>query len=333
MNHFGDTGRITEGTEVRQPEKNEIRLETLEKYDRIMEDDRLGLVPPESEEKLQEADPKVIEEKYGRLLEEESCEEENEIPGEEMFLSRDISEIREPGTEYRIGENIYETDDTGRTYKENGKVLPETEYTINGNTYRTDACGRKVSCDAGLKYTEDGVRNIKEQRESGGSERLEGDDGGHIVARILGGSEGLENLVAMRGTVNRGDYKRMENEMSKALLEGKDVKAHFGLRYEEDSERPSTIRAEYTIDGKKTVCRFDNKENSTELVGSLEGKISDENCSRLKQMIDDMKEDGVDASITSVKEEYDENGNPAKVTVGILNEQDGTKSYREFDPR
>ena len=38
---------------------------------------------------------------------------------------------------------------------------------------------------------------MKEQKESGGEERREDDDGGHIIARILSGSEGEENLVPM----------------------------------------------------------------------------------------------------------------------------------------
>lgn len=45
---------------------------------------------------------------------------------------------------------------------------------------------------------------MKEQKESGGEERREDDDGGHIIARILSGSEGEENLVPMRRTINRG---------------------------------------------------------------------------------------------------------------------------------
>lgn len=66
---------------------------------------------------------------------------------------------------------------------------------------------------------------------------------------------------------------------------------------------------------------------------SLKDKMSDEDYNRLKQTINDMKEDGCDTAITSVKVEYDENGNPTKVTVGILDESTGTKKYKEYDPR
>ena len=46
-----------------------------------------------------------------------------------------------------------------------------------------------------------------------------------------------------------------------------------------------------------------------------------------------MKEDGNDVAITSVKVEYDENGNSTKITVGVLNETTGEKTYKEYNPR
>ena len=250
-----------------------------------------------------------------------------------MHQEPDYSEKREPNSTYEFNGNTYETDDNGQTYKKNGEILPNTEYTANGNTYKTDENGNKVSCDSNPEYTEEGPRNMKEQKESGGEERQEDDDGGHIIARILGGAEGEENLVPMRRTINRGDYKKMENEIAKALQEGKKVTIHIDLEYNGDSQRPSKIRAEYTIDGKKTIVEFDNEEGSTELLDSLNDKISDEDYTNLKEEIEDMKADGVETAVTSVKVEYDENGNPTKVTVGILDESTGQKSYKVYNPR
>ena len=63
---------------------------------------------------------------------------------------------------------------------------------------------------------------------------------------------GEENLVQTRRTINRGDYKRMENEIAKALQEGKWVSVHIKIEYNGESGRPTKIRAEYIIDGKKT---------------------------------------------------------------------------------
>lgn len=245
----------------------------------------------------------------------------------------DCAEKREPNSRYELNGNIYETDDNGQTYKKNGKLLPNVEYTVNGNTYKTDARGRIVSCDANPKYTEEGPRDNEKQLEAGGEERRVNDDGGHIVARILGGAEGIENLVPMRSTINRGDYKKMENEIAKAKQEGKEVTVKIELEYDGDSERPSKIKATYTIEGKTTIVEFDNEENSTELLDSLEGQISEEDYNRLKEEINDWKEDDVDVSVTSVKIEYDENGNPVKVTVGICYDTFGVKTYETFEPK
>jgi hypothetical protein len=298
MDFFGDIGRISEVSGIKESEEKSISKKALDKFDKLMGDDKLEGINNKDVEDVSALTPAETEDKFDKLM----------------------------------GDEVCETDDNGLVYKKNGELLPETEYTVNGNVYKTDIYGNIVSCDSVPEYTEEGVRNIKEQRESGGDERHEDDDGGHIIARILGGAEGEENLVPMRRTINRGDYKRMENEISKALQEGKEAVVHVDLEYEDGSGRPSKIRAEYTIDDRKTVCEFDNVEGSTDLLYSLEDKISAEDYDRLKRNISEMKEDGCEAAVTSVKVEYNESGERTKVTIGILDESDGTKRYREYDP-
>lgn len=359
MDLFGDFNDISEAYEVKNTEEDKISKEADEKLDKLMGDDILELYP--EQEDIPRLDPIERENNFNKLFEigdffdkeitqsdsnyastdeladinseekEQVSKQEGEI--EESSQEPDYLEKREPNSKYEFDGNIYETDDNGQTYKKNGEILPNTEYTINGNTYKTDDSGNKISCDSNPEYTEAGSRNIKEQKEAGGEERQEDDDGGHIIAIILGGAEGEENLIPMRRTINRGDYKKMENEIAKALQEGKDVKLHIDIEYDENSSRPLKIHTEYTIDGKKTVCEFDNVEGSTDLLDSLSDKISDEDYDRLKQTLEEMKEDGCEVTITSVKVEYDENGNPTKVTVGILDETTGTKNYKEYSPR
>jgi hypothetical protein len=357
MDFLGGLSEMAETSEFKGVEGCEISKEANDKFDKLMGDDNIKDVIPEQQNRPK-LDPVERENKFSKLFDigdffkKETAETEqksdptegmtdNKSDAKEQLSDRtedanqesDYSEKREPNSTYEFNGNTYETDDNGQTYKKNGEILPNIEYTVNGNTYKTDERGNKVSCDSTPEYTEDGSRNMKEQKESGGEERQDDDDGGHIIARILGGAEGEENLVPMRRTINRGDYKRMENEISKALQEGKKVTMHIDIEYDGDSSRPSKIRVEYTIDGKKTVCEFDNVEGSTDLLDSLSDKISDEDCGRLKQILEEMKEDGCDATITSVKVEYDENGNPTKVTVGILDESIGTKKYKEYSPR
>ena len=226
---------------------------------------------------------------------------------------------------------LYDRDDEGKAYKKNGELLPDTEYTINGHTYGTDENSNIIWCDAEPEISEEGKRDIVQQRESGGKDRREGDQGGHIIARILGGSEGAENLVPMRGTINQGDYKKMEIEIKKALEEGEKDRIHIDLEYEGSASRPAKIKAAYTIGSRKTEILFDNEENSIDLLDSLRGNISEEDYESLKEELDDMRSDGCLVSITSVKTEFDEAGNGVKVVAGILDESEGTKSYKVFD--
>ena len=225
----------------------------------------------------------------------------------------------------------YTTDDNGNIYKQDGKLLANENYTVNDNTYITDENGRIVDCVANPVYTENGSRNIKEQCEAGGMDRRENDDGGHLVARILGGAEGIENLVAMRSTINRGDYKSMENEISKAVQDGKDVKMKIHLEYEGESTRPDKITVEDCIDGKKTIRFFDNEEGSEDLLNIVQEKISKEDFEELKWEIEDRKEEGPQVSITSLKVELQEDGKESKVSVTILDEITHLKSKIVYD--
>jgi len=228
---------------------------------------------------------------------------------------------------------IDKMDDNGKVYKINGSLLPNIEYVVHGHKYQTDELGRITSCEGNPKYTEEGSRNIKEQKEAGGEARQEYDDGGHIIAKILNGSEGSENLVPMRRTINRGDYKKMENEIAKAVLDDSKVKMHVDVIYEGDSDRPSKISALYSVkEGKEKQCTFDNVEGSIDLLDSLQGLIYDEDYHALAEEIKDMGEDDVEVSITSIKVEYDENDKPEKVTVGILDETAGEKVYKVYEP-
>lgn len=242
-----------------------------------------------------------------------------------------LEEIKlEPNTTYEINGDKYETDDNGNIYKKNGELMPNTTYERNGYTYTTDENGRITSWGGEAKYEPENERDTNAQTDSGGEDRKDGDDGGHLVARVLGGSSGNENIVPMRDTVNRGDYKKSENEIAEAKKQGKDVQDSGRVIYEGDSKRPSKIERTYTIDGEKSQLIVDNVEGSKDLLEGVEGEISDEDMNSLNDEISDMEEDGCDVSVTSVLKKYDADGNLVSVTVGIRNETTGEKSYRTF---
>ena len=238
------------------------------------------------------------------------------------FDESELEKIKlEPNTTYEINGDTYETDDNGNIYKKNGELMPNT----------TDENGRITTWGGDAKYEPENERYTNAQTESGGEDRKDGDDGGHLVARVLGGSSGNENIVPMRDTVNRGDYKKSENEIAEAKKQGKDVQDSGRVIYEGDSKRPSKIERTYTIDGEKSHLMVDNVEGSKDLLEGVEGEISDEDMDSLNDEISDMEEDGCDVSVTSVLKKYDADGNLVSVTVGIRNETTGEKSYRTFN--
>lgn len=251
-----------------------------------------------------------------------NIENTNSFNAEEKIVNFD--ETYEPNTKFEVNETIYETDDNGIIYKINGnELVPNTEYTIGGVTYTTDEQGRIVSCDGNATQTPEGTRDLKAQEQAGGEDRRDGDQGGHILARILGGAKGIENMLAMRGPINQGPYHTMEKEINEALQKGKDVHIHVDIKYDDDSKRPSKIIVTYTIDRKETVMEYDNESGSTDLLNSIEDKIEDKSYHDLKQEIIDANADGANISIIAVKTEYDEDGNVTKVTVVMRDENSG----------
>lgn len=212
----------------------------------------------------------------------------------------------------------YKTDDNGNIYCIDGKLQPNTTYELNGNIYTTDENGRIISCEATPKRTPENPRETVAQRQAGGEDRKESDQGGHIVGRDLSGDAGIGNLLAMDSKINQSDYKRMENDVKDSLDEGKDVTTKTEVTYNGDSERPDRITVTVTADGKDTIYKFDNN-----LDGSLEKDVPENG----KEMVQD-KLDETGGEISSIKEEYDENGNLVETTVYITYKGEDGANYR-----
>jgi hypothetical protein len=214
-------------------------------------------------------------------------------------------------------------DVNGKPYMQDGKLLPNTTYELNGNVYTTDDKGRIISCEAKPKLTPDNPRDNAEQGKAGGEDRKPTDQGGHIVGRDLNGDPGLGNIVPMDSRINQSDYKRMENDVKKALSEGKEVTTKTELVYTGDSERPDKIITTVTVDGKDTVYTFDNN-----LDGSLMDKVKENgNQGDVNRVQDELDETG--GQISSIKEEFDEDGNLEKTTIRITYTDENGVNHRE----
>ncbi|WP_233532395.1 DNA/RNA non-specific endonuclease [Paenibacillus alkalitolerans] len=160
------------------------------------------------------------------------------------------------------GSSLKKVDYGDHYTKVDGKkaLKPDIEYTTNeGYRYTTDSNGRIASAEANLQLGK-ADRNKYAQRKVGGEDRLSSDDGGHLVASIFKGSGEIDNMVPMDATLNRSEYKVLENTWKKALEEGKTVEVRVEPIYSGDSARPSKFEVEYKIDGKKYEVNLTNYE-------------------------------------------------------------------------
>ena len=145
------------------------------------------------------------------------------------------------------------------------KPFPNSKYIINGAEYMTDDAGRIVASKAklplpvgnGTQFRDGNVQ--KQMGKLKGS--LQGDDAGHIIGNQFGGSSNMVNLVPMKGNVNKGVYKQMENEWRRAIDLGKKVDVEIKIKYPhqpKNCERPDWIEVIYDIDGQKVTKLIKN---------------------------------------------------------------------------
>lgn len=215
-------------------------------------------------------------------------------------------------------ENVTKTDDNDTVYLKDGELEPNTTYELNGNTYTTDEQGRIIRCEATPERSPENPRDVNAQLQAGGEDRRPSDQGGHIVGRDLNGDGGAGNLVAMDFKINQSDYKRMENDIKAALDEGKDVSVTTDISYSGDSKRPDTITVNVTADGVKTVYKFDN---------NLDGGLKDEVPENGKDAVQEELND-TNGEISSIKEEYNENGELTETTVNITYTDENGTNHR-----
>lgn len=232
------------------------------------------------------------------------------------YCTEDVGWI--PNNTYVLDGITYKTDDNGNIYSIDGKLQPNMTYELNGNLYTTDEKGRIISCEAKPVRSPENSRDNEAQRQAGGEDRRPNDQGGHIVGRDMNGDGDIGNLVAMDSKINQSDYKRMENDIKTALDERKDVTTKTEMTYSGDSERPDKITVTVTADGKDTVYKFDN---------NLDGSIRDEVPENEKETIQD-RLDETGGEISSIKEEYDAEGNLVETTFYITYKGEDGTNYR-----
>ncbi|SGU35555.1 Putative cytosolic protein [Staphylococcus aureus] len=146
------------------------------------------------------------------------------------------------------------------------KLKANIEYTTpTGHIYRTDHKGRIKEVYVDNLSLKDGGRNNHAQRTVGGEDRLPDDDGGHLIARMFGGSKDIDNLVAQSKFINRpfkenGDWYNLEKEWQEFLNSGKEVKnIKMDVKYSGNSKRPTEFLVRYNINSEQFVKHIINK--------------------------------------------------------------------------
>ncbi|MCR5593361.1 MAG: DNA/RNA non-specific endonuclease [Saccharofermentans sp.] len=150
-------------------------------------------------------------------------------------------------------------DDNGNLYREGDNLIPNNEYEINGYKYKTDNDGRIISAEGKLQIKDHPGRKEMDPRSTVNKGDMEdSDQRGHLIADQFNGSGGIENVVAMDGKLNQGDYAKLENKLADAVKSGADVKYKVEPVYKDNSTRPSEFKVSYSINGEKTVTVFKN---------------------------------------------------------------------------
>lgn len=166
-----------------------------------------------------------------------------------------LADFKTPQVYYNEAENLgidskgevqYKTDDSGKIYSKNGELLPNNTYELNGYKYTTDEKGRIIKVEGNLQLPESKPR----QKLPDIPDRKSTDDRGHLIAHEFGGDDTEGNLVPMDSEVNqRGEYRKLEQELRKLKNEGHDVNVTIEPQYEGDSKRPTEFIVSYDVDG------------------------------------------------------------------------------------
>ena len=138
-------------------------------------------------------------------------------------------------------------------FDKNGKLKPNIKYTAGEYKYwyKTDELGRICSCQADELYLKQHIGRLKHNPNTPG--KREGDQAGHLIADVFGGSPELNNLVSQAKNVNQKLYRDIERKWQQALNkippdEITDLKIE--IIYDGNNVRPAAFSIEYCLNGK-----------------------------------------------------------------------------------
>lgn len=142
-----------------------------------------------------------------------------------------------------------EAGEKGKWNKElSGKLKTNKTYDVDGYLYRTDDLGRVKSVQAKLELKNKGRNTYQQGKSVKLKDGVKGeDDGGHLIAQIFNGPGEQINYVPQKSTLNRGDWKAMENSWARALKEKKEVNVKINNIFDGNSKRPKAQEVKFSI--------------------------------------------------------------------------------------
>jgi hypothetical protein len=132
----------------------------------------------------------------------------------------------------------------------NKPLEPNSKYKVGKNTYETDATGRVKGVKGELDLKDADRNNYQQRKGVTSKDGVDGDQGGHLIAAIFDGAGEQINYVPMKGNLNQGAWKSMENTWANALKANKKVEVDVKIIYG-NGKRPIGFEVDYKIDGVK----------------------------------------------------------------------------------
>jgi len=139
---------------------------------------------------------------------------------------------------------------TDNPFDEAGNLKPNVRYKTGefDYCYETNERGLIIQVEAETLQLKKHQGRLRHDPNTYG--KLQGDEAGHLIADVFGGSPELDNLVSQAKNVNRSEYRKLERSWQEALKNGQNVKVNISISYSAESMRPESFLVNYWIDGK-----------------------------------------------------------------------------------
>jgi hypothetical protein len=139
--------------------------------------------------------------------------------------------------------------------KELNNPQPNRIYDVDDyKIYQTDELARVFKGKAEITY-ETLERRGRNGYQQGKARKLgeKDDQGAHLLAEMLGGPGEKINLVPMNKVLNTGEWLEMEQAINNAIKAKKKVTYDYDVKYEGNSNRPSSFQVKYSIDDGRPI--------------------------------------------------------------------------------